>query len=81
MKSCLGTLLLTGAVLALILTVGYHASVNSELRFDQRDSHMEYINTQRSYRPSKAAPASHQTPPQAVPMRFNDDELAEEEDS
>lgn len=38
-------------IVALIVTVIYHTSVNSELRFEPRDANAEYINTRRSYRP------------------------------
>ncbi len=38
-------------VLSLVITIFYHVSVNSELRFEQRDANAEYINTRRSYRP------------------------------
>lgn len=74
MKSCLGCLLLVIALGAVVLTVAYHASVNSELRFETRDSHVEYINTHRSYRP----PRAKQAPPTATPLNMADDEAAEE---
>lgn len=51
MRSCLGGLILMLTIVALIVTVIYHTSVNSELRFEQRDANAEYINTRRSYRP------------------------------
>lgn len=59
MKSCLGTLILLLALGALAVTAAYHVTVNAELRFTPRESHDEYINTTRSYRPPKAerAPA------------------------
>ena len=77
MRSCLGGLILMLVIVALIATVIYHTSVNSELRFEPRDANAEYINTRRSYRPqikrdedkaSKPAPANG----------FKDDEVAEE---
>lgn len=73
MKSCLGCLVLVIALGAVIVTVAYHASVNSELRFETRDSHVEYINTNRSYRP----PKMQQNKPTA-PVQIEDDEAAEE---
>ncbi len=51
MKTCLGSLLLVPTLTALIVTAVYHLSVNSELRFEQRDTKTEYINVNRSYRP------------------------------
>jgi len=51
MKTCLGSLLLLPTLAALIITAIYHTSVNAELRFEQRDSNEEFINTRRSYRP------------------------------
>lgn len=74
MKSCLGTLALAVTGLAIIITVVYHASVNSELRFEPRNSHEEYINTRRSYRP-QAGPRERK--PQAV-EGVQDDAAAEE---
>ncbi len=60
MKTCLGSLLLIPIILALVGTAVYHTSVNSELRFEERDTNAEYINIRRSYRPKppeeKAAP-------------------------
>ena len=79
MKSFLGGLLLLIAIMALVLTMVYHTSVNSELRFEPRDSHEEYINTRRSYRPriTKTPP-----PPSSVPTEqvqpMPDDDVAEE---
>lgn len=75
MKSCLGSLVLLVAVVAVVLTAAYHASVNSELRFEQRDSHVEYINTNRSFRPRKV-PAKEQR--QQVKQQLQDDDVAEE---
>ncbi len=51
MKTCLGSLLLVPTLLALVGTAIYHVSVNSELCFEERDAHTEYINVNRSYRP------------------------------
>ena len=75
MKSCLASLLLLITLGGLIITVVYHASVNSELRFETRDSHVEYINTRRSYRPPKVQPQQQSAP--AAPV-FADEEVAEE---
>lgn len=74
MKSCLGCLVLIIALGAVVITVAYHASVNSELKFETRDSHVEYINTHRSYRPRMQQQKRQQTP--AIEMQ--DDESAEE---
>ncbi len=51
MKTCLGSLLLVPTLLALVISAIYHVSINSELCFEQRDIHTEYINVNRSYRP------------------------------
>ena len=87
MKTCLGSLLLVPVILALIVSVVYHTSVNSELQFEQRDTNAQYINTSRSYRPQiKESPApavapapadSDSTPAGAVPG-LADDDMAEE---
>lgn len=79
MKTCLGSLLLIPTLAAVVLTVIYHASVNGELRFEQRDTHTEYINTTRSYRP----PIPQQERPRPVVTEaalpnMQDDEAAEE---
>lgn len=78
MKTCLGSLLLIPTLAAVVLTVVYHASVNGELRFEQRDSDSEYINTSRSYRPpaKKEKPRSIVTPAALPEMR--DDDAPEE---
>ncbi len=78
MKTCLGSLLLLPTLAAIVLTVVYHASVNAELRFEPRDSNMEYINTARSYRPpvKKQKPQSIVTP--APLPKMLDDDLPEE---
>ncbi|MBR5895932.1 MAG: hypothetical protein IKZ13_10360 [Akkermansia sp.] len=78
MKTCLGSLLLLPTLAAVVLTVVYHASVNGELRFEQRDSNTEYINTARSYRPpaKKQKPKSIVTP--AVLPEMKDDDSPEE---
>lgn len=74
MKTCLGSLLLIPTLAAVVLTVVYHASVNAELRFEQRDSNTEYINTARSYRPpvKKEKPRAIVTPA-ALPDMKDDD--------
>lgn len=90
MKTCLGSLLLIPVILALVVSVIYHTSVNSELQFEQRDTNAQYINTARSYRPqvkepekapaTPAAPAGRNDAPApagAVPG-FEDDDVAEE---
>lgn len=75
MKTCLGSLLLIPTLAAVVLTVVYHASVNAELRFDQRDSDTEYINTARSYRPpvKKEKPRAIVTPAALPDMKDDDD--------
>lgn len=74
MKSCLACLVLLIAVFSIVLTVAYHASVNSELRFEPKDSHEEYINTRRSFRPRK--PQRRDVPAPAV--NLPEDDVAEE---
>lgn len=80
MKTCLGSLLLLPTIAAVIATVVYHTSVNGELRFEQRDTNAEYINTNRSYRPpsqkgqTKAMPVE----PGLKQLDFPDDDTAEE---
>lgn len=79
MKTCLGSLLLLPTIAAVVATVVYHTSVNGELRFEQRDANMEYINTSRSYRPpvkrEQAKPAPR---PGLVPVNLKDDDTPEE---
>lgn len=70
--------MLVVALGAIVITAAYHASVNSELRFETRDSHVEYINTHRSYRPPKGQPPAGKP---AAPMQIEDDEAAEEVES
>lgn len=81
MKTCLGSLLLIPTLAAVVLTVVYHASVNAELRFEQRDSNTEYINTARSYRPpvKKEKPRAIVTPAALPDMK--DDDAPEEVES
>lgn len=86
MKTCLGSLLLVPVILVLVVSVVYHASVNSELLFEQRDTNAQYINTSRSFRPQikeveKTSPSpagkTDSTPAGAVPGLVDDD-VAEE---
>ena len=81
MKTCLGSLLLIPTLAAVVLTVVYHASVNAELRFEQRDSDSEYTNTARSYRPpvKKEKPRAIVTPAALPDMK--DDDAPEEVES
>ncbi len=65
MKTCLGSLLLIPTLLALVGTAIYHVSVNSELCFEERDAHTEYININRSYRP-QVKPAKADKKPRAA---------------
>lgn len=80
MKGCLAGMVLLLVVLSLVITIFYHVSVNSELRFEPRDANAEYINTRRSYRPQikreddKQQGANKQDQPPAL----LDDETAEE---
>ena len=53
MKTCLDTLILVPAILGLALTVVYHASMDADLKFEERDTNAQYINTERSYRPAQ----------------------------
>ncbi len=87
MKTCLGSLLLVPVILALVVSVIYHTSVNSELQFEQRDTNAQYINTARSYRPQikepeKPAPAPAADKPSTAPAGavpgLVDDDVAEE---
>ena len=78
MKSCLGTLILGITGLAIVITVVYHTSVNSELRFETRNSHEEYINTRRSYRPKNVTPKESAAPAAQAPLQMQDDDVAEE---
>ena len=65
MKTCLGSLLIVPVIMALVITVIYHTSVNSELQFEQRDTNAQYINTARSYRPQIKEQEKPATPPPA----------------
>ncbi len=76
MKTCLGSLLLVPVIIILVVTVIYHASVNSELRFEQRDTNAQYINTARSYRPQIKVPPKQAAPP--ILEELQNDDTAEE---
>lgn len=58
MKTCLGTLILVPAILGLAATVAYHASMDADLKFEERDTNAQYINTERSYRPTQHTDAN-----------------------
>ena len=60
---------------AVVITMVYHTSVNAELRFEPRDSHEEYINTRRSFRPRRTQGTP--TPP-VKEIKLPDDDTAEE---
>lgn len=77
MKTCLGAFLLLLTLCAVTGTVVYHACANSDLRFEERDTNSQYINTRRSYRPRKKP---RQTPPPAPvkQQEQQEDEIAEE---
>lgn len=64
MKTCLGTLILVPAILGLAATVAYHASMDADLKFEERDTNAQYINTERSYRPAQHADAAKNKPAQ-----------------
>lgn len=66
-------------VLAIIITVVYHTSVNSELRFETKDSHVEYINPRRSYRPQNTAQQNKPAPVISHPELIDDDTAEEVE--
>lgn len=82
MKTCLGSLLLVPVIVALVLTAVYHTSVNGEVRFEQRDTNAQYINTARSYRPPevKQAPKQAAEAKEAATEQLKDDDAAEEVD-
>lgn len=82
MKTCLGSLLLVPIIVALVLTAVYHTSVNGEVRFEQKDSNDQYINTARSYRPPevKQAPQPAAEAAHAATEQLRDDDAAEEVD-
>lgn len=82
MKTCLGSLLLIPVMVGLVLTVVYHTSVNGEVRFEQRDTNAQYINTARSYRPPevKQAPKAAAESANAASVQLRDDDAAEEVD-
>ena len=67
-------LMITAA--GVILTMVYHTSVNAELSFEPRDSHEEYINTRRSYRPRRVQGSPVMPTKQEVHLQ--DDDSAEE---
>ena len=85
MKTCLGSLLLVPVIIALVVTVIFHTSVNAELQFEQRDTNAQYINTSRSYRPQikeqpKKSPANGKnatSPAGAVPGLIDEDTAEE----
>ena len=76
MKSFLGGVILMITVVGVILTMTYHTSVNAELSFEPRDSHEEYINTRRSYRPRRT-PGPPVLPTEQE-LNLQDDDSAEE---
>lgn len=82
MKTCLGSLILVPVIVALVLTAVYHTSVNGEVRFEQRDTNAQYINTARSYRPPevKQAPKQAEEAKDAATDQLKDDDAAEEVD-
>lgn len=77
MKTCLCSLLLLFTIFFVVMTVIYHTSVNGELRFEEKDTNTEYINTNRSYRPPARKEQSKPVAP-PVPVEFKDDDTPEE---
>ncbi len=75
MKTCLGSLLLVPTILALVGTAIYHISVNSELRFEERDTNTEYINVNRSYRPQAKPTMAEKKTVAAKPENTADGEV------
>ena len=68
MKTCLGTLILVPAILILVGTGAYHASLDAAIKFEERDTNAQYINTERSYRPTpKQEPNTPQKPADTAP--------------
>lgn len=55
MRTCLGLLFLFAVLTETVLTVVYHTCVNSGIRFEQKESNSEFINTRRSYRPQSVS--------------------------
>lgn len=81
MKTCLGSLLLIPTIAAVVATVVYHMSVNSELQFEQRDTNTEFINTNRSYRPptKRNSPKTRTSEREQIKtLQLQDDDTAEE---
>lgn len=68
MKTCLGSLILVPAILILVGTGAYHASLDAGIKFEERDTNAQYINTERSYRPThKQESDAPQQPADATP--------------
>lgn len=68
MKTCLGSLILVPAILILVGTGAYHASLDAGIKFEERDTNAQYINTERSYRPTpKQEPNDPRKPADAAP--------------
>lgn len=62
--------------MAIVLSIAYHTSLNTTLKFEPRDTNEQYINTRRSYRPPV-----QQAHPQTAPTTQEsqeEDEIAEE---
>lgn len=73
MRTCLGLLFLFAVLTETVLTVVYHTCINSGIRFEQKESNSEFINTRRSYRPqsvSVVAPSFPHTYDPADHARF-----------
>ena len=51
MRVFLSIILLIFTIVAVVATVVYNTSINSQLSFKQKQDNSDYINTQRSYRP------------------------------
>lgn len=75
MKTCIGVLLAIFAILSVVATLTFHASVNGTLSFEQQRDNPDYINTNRSYRPPKVVPPSRTGG--ATQVKFRDDDEPE----
>lgn len=70
MRTCLGLLFLFAVLAETALTVAYHTSINAGIRFEQKESNLEFINTRRSYRPQACSRA--EALPAPIPVADHD---------
>lgn len=68
MRTCLGLLFLFAVLAETALTVAYHTSINAGIRFEQKESNLEFINTRRSYRPQTGSRADASAPLTLSPL-------------